>query len=228
MRSPTCSTPRSSSSALRAGWRSSCFLRRSSPRWASAAASHTGERAAHHAFALGSRPRGHARTGGACGVAPNAALHAELAIASVTRANMRGVTWCVINEVRSGDWAIGGRSLTTEAVHASAAGQPTRPTAQANGRPAIDGPTGHSLCPPPSATQRQHHVTGFPRPGRLRGARDATLPSSESIAGVKPTTPGARISFCCRSPVVLVPSRADGLPRANGRWLRSRPTPRSG
>ncbi len=37
---------------------------------------------------------------------------------------MRGVTWCVTNEVRSGDWAIGGQSLTTEAVHAVAAGQP--------------------------------------------------------------------------------------------------------
>jgi 4-oxalocrotonate tautomerase len=38
--------------------------------------------------------------------------------------NMRGVTWCVIDEVKSGDWAIGGRTLTTEAVHALAAGQP--------------------------------------------------------------------------------------------------------
>src|SRR3954468_17380005 len=37
---------------------------------------------------------------------------------------MRGVTWCVIEEVKSGDWAIGGQCLTTEAVHALAAGQP--------------------------------------------------------------------------------------------------------
>jgi 4-oxalocrotonate tautomerase len=36
--------------------------------------------------------------------------------------NMRGVTWVVIDEVKSGDWGIGGQSLTTEAVHALAAG----------------------------------------------------------------------------------------------------------
>jgi len=38
--------------------------------------------------------------------------------------NMRQVTWCVIEEVNSGDWAIGGQCLTTEAVHALAAGVP--------------------------------------------------------------------------------------------------------
>jgi 4-oxalocrotonate tautomerase len=38
--------------------------------------------------------------------------------------NMRGVTWVVIDEVKSGDWGIGGPSLTTEAVHALAAGAP--------------------------------------------------------------------------------------------------------
>ena len=31
--------------------------------------------------------------------------------------NMRGVTWVVIDEVRSGDWGIGGRPITTAAVH---------------------------------------------------------------------------------------------------------------
>jgi 4-oxalocrotonate tautomerase len=36
--------------------------------------------------------------------------------------NMRGVTWVVIDEVKSGQWAIGGQALTTEAVHALAAG----------------------------------------------------------------------------------------------------------
>jgi 4-oxalocrotonate tautomerase len=46
------------------------------------------------------------------------------AMVSVEGENMRGVTWCVIDEVKSGDWAIGGNSLTTEAVHALAAGQP--------------------------------------------------------------------------------------------------------
>jgi 4-oxalocrotonate tautomerase len=45
------------------------------------------------------------------------------AMVSVERENMRGVTWCVIDEVKSGDWAIGGHSQTTEAVHALAAGQ---------------------------------------------------------------------------------------------------------
>lgn len=35
---------------------------------------------------------------------------------------MRGVTWCVVEEVKSGDWAIGGRCLTTADVHALAAG----------------------------------------------------------------------------------------------------------
>src|SRR5215213_1880356 len=31
--------------------------------------------------------------------------------------NMRGVTWVVVEEVKSGDWGIRGQSLTTEAVH---------------------------------------------------------------------------------------------------------------
>jgi 4-oxalocrotonate tautomerase len=43
---------------------------------------------------------------------------------SIEGENMRGVTWCVIDEVKSGDWAIGGQCLTTEAVHSLAAGQP--------------------------------------------------------------------------------------------------------
>jgi 4-oxalocrotonate tautomerase len=46
------------------------------------------------------------------------------AMVSVEGENMRGVTWCVIEEVKSGDWAIGGQCLTTEAVHALAGGQP--------------------------------------------------------------------------------------------------------
>jgi 4-oxalocrotonate tautomerase len=46
------------------------------------------------------------------------------AMISVEGENMREVTWCVIEEVKSGDWAIGGQRLTTEAVHALAAGQP--------------------------------------------------------------------------------------------------------
>jgi 4-oxalocrotonate tautomerase len=34
---------------------------------------------------------------------------------------MRQVTWCVVEEVKSGDWAIGGNCLTTADVHALAA-----------------------------------------------------------------------------------------------------------
>jgi 4-oxalocrotonate tautomerase len=34
---------------------------------------------------------------------------------------MRAVTWVVVEEVKSGDWAIGGRTLTTADVHALAA-----------------------------------------------------------------------------------------------------------
>lgn len=41
---------------------------------------------------------------------------------SIEGENMRGVTWVVIEEVRSGDWGIGGQALTTEAVKAIAAG----------------------------------------------------------------------------------------------------------
>lgn len=39
--------------------------------------------------------------------------------------NMRSVTWVVIEEVKSGDWGIGGTGLTTEAVRALAAGEPS-------------------------------------------------------------------------------------------------------
>jgi len=46
------------------------------------------------------------------------------AMVSVEGENMRGVTWCVIEEVKSGDWAIGGDPLTTEQVRTLAAGKP--------------------------------------------------------------------------------------------------------
>jgi len=36
--------------------------------------------------------------------------------------NMRGVTWVVVEEVKSGDWGIGGQALTTDDVRALAAG----------------------------------------------------------------------------------------------------------
>jgi 4-oxalocrotonate tautomerase len=36
--------------------------------------------------------------------------------------NMRPVTWCVVEEVKSGDWGIAGNPLSTEDVKALAAG----------------------------------------------------------------------------------------------------------
>lgn len=41
---------------------------------------------------------------------------------SIEGENMRGVTWVKIHEVASGDWAIGGKPLTTEDVRRLAAG----------------------------------------------------------------------------------------------------------
>lgn len=38
--------------------------------------------------------------------------------------NMRPVTWVVVEEVKSGDWGIGGQPLTTADVKSLAAGQP--------------------------------------------------------------------------------------------------------
>ena len=38
------------------------------------------------------------------------------AFVSVEGEHLRGVTWVKISEVASGDWGIGGQSLTTEAV----------------------------------------------------------------------------------------------------------------
>jgi 4-oxalocrotonate tautomerase len=38
--------------------------------------------------------------------------------------NMRGVTLVVIEEVKSGEWGLGGQALTTEAVKSLAAGVP--------------------------------------------------------------------------------------------------------
>lgn len=45
------------------------------------------------------------------------------AMVSVEGENMRGVTWCVIEEVESGDWGIGGQALTTADVKALALGK---------------------------------------------------------------------------------------------------------
>ena len=46
------------------------------------------------------------------------------AMVSVEGEALRPVTWCVVDEVKSGDWGIGGQGMTAEAVHALAAGQP--------------------------------------------------------------------------------------------------------
>ena len=42
---------------------------------------------------------------------------------SIEGENMRGVTWVVVEEVKSGDWGIGGKPLTTDDVKALAAGK---------------------------------------------------------------------------------------------------------
>ena len=44
------------------------------------------------------------------------------AMVAVEGENMRAVTWCVVEEVKSGDWGIAGNPLTTEQVRALAAG----------------------------------------------------------------------------------------------------------
>ena len=44
------------------------------------------------------------------------------AMVEIEGENMRGVTWVVVEEVKSGDWAIGGKALSTEDVKALAAG----------------------------------------------------------------------------------------------------------
>ena len=44
------------------------------------------------------------------------------AMVAIEGENMRSVTWCVVEEVKSGDWGIAGNALTTEHVRALAAG----------------------------------------------------------------------------------------------------------
>ena len=46
------------------------------------------------------------------------------AMVAIEGENMRPVTWCIVNEVASGDWGIGGQPLTTADVKALAAGVP--------------------------------------------------------------------------------------------------------
>jgi 4-oxalocrotonate tautomerase len=47
------------------------------------------------------------------------------AMVSIEGENMRPVTWVVVEEVKSGDWEIGGKPLTTADVKALAAGKST-------------------------------------------------------------------------------------------------------
>jgi 4-oxalocrotonate tautomerase len=44
------------------------------------------------------------------------------AMVKVEGENMRGVTWVTLEEVKSGDWGMGGRAVTAADVHALAAG----------------------------------------------------------------------------------------------------------
>jgi 4-oxalocrotonate tautomerase len=46
------------------------------------------------------------------------------AMVAIEGENMRGVTWVVVEEVKSGDWGIAGRPLRTEDVLALAQGAP--------------------------------------------------------------------------------------------------------
>jgi 4-oxalocrotonate tautomerase len=45
------------------------------------------------------------------------------AMVSIEGENMRQVTWCVVEEVESGDWGIAGNALTTADVQALARGK---------------------------------------------------------------------------------------------------------
>ena len=45
------------------------------------------------------------------------------AMVSIEGENMRPVTWVIIDEVKSGDWAIGGNPLSTQDVKTIAAGR---------------------------------------------------------------------------------------------------------
>jgi 4-oxalocrotonate tautomerase len=44
------------------------------------------------------------------------------AMVTIEGENMRQVTWCIVEEVKSGDWGIAGNPLTTADVKALAAG----------------------------------------------------------------------------------------------------------
>jgi 4-oxalocrotonate tautomerase len=45
------------------------------------------------------------------------------AMVEIDGENMRQLTWCVVEEVASGDWGIGGQTLTADDVKALARGE---------------------------------------------------------------------------------------------------------
>jgi 4-oxalocrotonate tautomerase len=45
------------------------------------------------------------------------------AMVAIEGENLRGVTWVTIEEVRSGEWGIGGKPMTADAVKALASGR---------------------------------------------------------------------------------------------------------
>jgi 4-oxalocrotonate tautomerase len=48
------------------------------------------------------------------------------AMVTIEGENMRQATWCVVEEVASGEWGVGGRSLTADDVRALARATPRR------------------------------------------------------------------------------------------------------
>ena len=62
---------------------------------------------------------------GVCSEAQKKQIVSQLvgAMVSIEGENMRPVTWVVVEEVQSGDWAIGGKPLTTADVKAFPAGR---------------------------------------------------------------------------------------------------------
>ena len=58
------------------------------------------------------------------------------AMVSIEGENMRHVTWVIVEEVKSGDWAVGGRPVTTADVKELAAAKPTKSSAEPTMAPA--------------------------------------------------------------------------------------------
>lgn len=48
------------------------------------------------------------------------------AIVSIEGESMRAVTWVILEEVKSGDWGMGGKPMTTDDVRTLAKGGPTK------------------------------------------------------------------------------------------------------